>query len=479
MIYWVMIFTRRVIQRCIDEMRYISREELEALLAKLNEPSPARLPAMWEVAILHALASLGTFDYERAYATGKRPDITFRERQGLAFVADITCVSDSGLDDANPVEELQGAIERCKTRLGLKPGGMDLQVNGERTKSDRGSRTTLLIPPKGEIETFVRKRIEPQFRKQLAAGEQPAFEIDEPGLHFSVKIISDRYNYIGHPSYNRAESLTQNPLYNALRGKARKLRGIDGIKGVIACDGDCGSMAPPSFGRDNRFGERAIMDEFLRQNRSFTFVLAITVKQDQRGPFGPPPDPKLHFTLAVQPGHPNTNALDRLFRAMAARLPKPHNLPINAAMRAREPGYGWGKHGALHKSNNELKMSARLVMEVLAGKRTIEQLHELQRWRSKDAPQDNHTLYNPFERWLDDGQLPIELNIEADPEGTDDMIVFKVGEPDAAISPFRLPSSSEEMPPMSASGRYVERSRLFVHTACRTLFDKVTKQLSR
>jgi hypothetical protein len=51
-----MIFARRTLQRRLDELRVSLDEDTVAkFAARLNCPGKARLAAMWEVAILHAL----------------------------------------------------------------------------------------------------------------------------------------------------------------------------------------------------------------------------------------------------------------------------------------------------------------------------------------------------------------------------------------------------------------------------------------
>lgn len=90
-------------------------------------------------------------------------------------------------------------------------------------------------------------------------------------------------------------------------------------------------------------------------------------------------------------------------------------------------------------TNRSLTMSSRLLMEVLAGKRSMAEVHKLQRWRFKSDPPNDRDTLNQFELWLDEGRLPTAITVEADPEGTDDWVTFEFGEPDAAISPFRIP----------------------------------------
>lgn len=206
----------------------------------------------------------------------------------------------------------------------------------------------------------------------------------------------------------------------------------------IVCDGDCDTLRPRGPISNNQYTERKILAEFLRQNSSIHFAVAISVKEDHSWLSG---DRKrqLIVTFEAQRGFMLGPPLGELFRAMAERLPTPSNTPVNAAMRAREPGYGWGKHGGSKMTNRSLTMSSRLLMEVLAGKRSMAEVHKLQRWRFKSDPPNDRDTLNQFELWLDEGRLPTAITVEADPEGTDDWVTFEFGEPDAAISPFRIP----------------------------------------
>ena len=102
---------------------------------------------------------------------------------------------------------------------------------------------------------------------------------------------------------------------------------------------------------------------------------------------------------------------------MVAEMPKPIEMPVNAALRAREPGYGWGHQGSHEISCNfqvpsmRIKVSARELMELLAGRRTTAQANDLHGWLD---PEDQKTLgriENPFELRLRAGQLPLAISV--------------------------------------------------------------------
>lgn len=435
-----MIFTRRYIQYCVNELgSHLSEKALATLVAKLNEPNEARLPAMWEVVILRALSSLGRVEYEKELSSGRTPDIAFSKRGAVSFTADITTISDSGLAEANPISRLSEEIEACKKRLGLPIGGLNLEVGSERTKTKKGLRTTLLLPPQKDIHRFVRDRIEPALRAKIKSGEPLSLAIDEPGVRVSLRITGSRYSSISHAAYDTAEALTRNPLYNALNSKKKQLRASSGISGIIVCDGASRSVSRSAQDR-HTFTPQQIASEFLRQNSSIDFVLVVGVDQKHSSwPYNVT-ETSMAYMLRTQPSLGATVDVDSLFRAMAEVIAQPKRSAKNASYRAREPGYGWGHHGGLEMSGSKVRLSNRLVMEVLSGRRSVQEMNELQGWRSLSDPPDNHTMFNPFERWLDDGRLPVHAEIELDFEHDDDWIQFEAGGRDAAVSDFVAPA---------------------------------------
>ncbi len=436
-----MIFARRALQCRLDAVRATLGEDFAARLAvRLNRTGKDRMAAMWELVVLHGLSRHGRLRIEDPLPSGRRPDVAFANDE-IEFIADVTSVSDTGLEDSNPYRELSALLEQTKTKLGLKTGGMDLQIGSARVTTRRGTRTVLRIPERKRLREFVRTRIEPLLREQIAQGSNVlnvAINDDTAELRVHIDPRKSPYNRGSYASYDVPTIKDQNPLYNALKAKADQLRGARGAVGVIVGDADSRALA----GRRNNWNEvdaRGIADEFLRQHRSIHFVLLLSVREEQRSVFQIEPRVrKPHALLAISRTSPPPDALEPLFGKMMGELPMPIDMPINAALRAREVGYGWGFHGGVEMSRSRIRISAREVMEVLAGRRTAKDMNDLHRWSSPgDTPAPN-TMPNPFERRLMEGRLPVAMSVV---EGTDDdpdhWIEIEFGDPDPAISPFR------------------------------------------
>lgn len=444
-----MIFSRRALQHRLDTLRSVIGEDATAALAvRMNRPGKDRMATLWEVAILSGLASLGTLKNELPLDSGRRPDIAFGGSD-VAFVADVTTVSDTGFDEQNPHDELGSLIEESKTRLGLKIGGVDLRVQSKNVRTARGTKVVLRLPDRKDLREFVRRQIEPQLRKQIEAGQETfELEIDDEtaGLHLKIDPKKSPFSSMGYASYDVPTIKDRNPLYNALHAKAKQLRGAQGLVGIIVGDGDSQALAKQHIGWD-AVSPSDIASEFLRQNTSIHFVFLITVREDGWGAGAARPIPKaLSGQLITGKNTDVPPQLLEIFRQMLVAMPKPVMTPVNGALRAREDGYGLGFHGGYTVSDGYLKISVRAMLELLAGRCSVDEFNASHQWttdatdakpRLATNPFAQFTM-NPFEKHLREGRLPSSIKlIHTDENESDDWIEIEFGPPDPAISPFR------------------------------------------
>jgi hypothetical protein len=82
-----------------------------------------------------------------------------------------------------------------------------------------------------------------------------------------------------------------------------------------------------------------------------------------------------------------------------------------------------------------VKMSARLLLELLAGTKTIQEF---------EAGYDFQRGQNPFHRMLAEGRLISNVTVEHRPKQDDDTVIIDFGEPDPAVSPFRTAKQRSE-----------------------------------
>ncbi len=87
----------------------------------MDRKNSSALGYEWELALLYALAQVGDVAYEVESELGtRRPDLTFASMQtGIRFVADVTTVSDAGLEEENPMQRFSISLSKLKKRHGL------------------------------------------------------------------------------------------------------------------------------------------------------------------------------------------------------------------------------------------------------------------------------------------------------------------------------------------------------------------------
>lgn len=442
------IFSRRAIQEKLDLLGgVLSAEQHANLVSRLNRLGRERLSAMWEVVFLQALSRVAPIRHEVALPNGRQPDFEFKFDHGgthLAIVGDIASVSDLGLDKQNLFRELTDEGSRLARKYRLDPNHFRYDVSGEQVGARPKLRMKLLLPT-GEAFTKIIKNIIEPFVRELALSPRMTAELnhEEPGVCFSVSYAQSQWaSGGGHPCYDLAMSLTENPIYRALRAKADQLRAAPegAIRIIILCDGDCAAMRKSIFaGAGNNYSARQIATNFLRKTSSVDLVLLATVEQRN------PHDPRLRdyvmsYDLAAAPLSARTSRVDddiihavqTLLEKSIKEIPKPMADACNAALRCEESGYGLGKHGGYEMSGKAVKISARLVQELLAGDVTPESFAEFHGWGQK--PGD---MPNPFKRFLKLGELISDINVFDCGDEDDNQLEFRFGTPDPAISPFR------------------------------------------
>ncbi|EJZ17296.1 hypothetical protein, partial [Rhizobium sp. Pop5] len=385
--------------------------------------------------VLAGLAKCGKLDHEAALPSGRRPDISFREGQ-LAIVADITCVSDAGLDEQNPFTELMRLISDAKSKLGLPSGGLRLQVHSKDVVSNRGRKRVLRLPPRKQLHEFVQREIIPRVREQISEGVSPItifIDTEDTGIEVIIDPAGSDFTSGGHAAYSAPTILDNNPLYKALKAKADQLRGADSITGVIVVDGDCQALSTERLGHDTVSREQ-IAQRFLQQYSSVDFVLIIAV-QEVLAPTWPARNAIKLMPGLVTRDRSLRSILKGVFEQMLSDLPMPTCSASTGVSQAQTSGYGLGHHGGFKMDSNKLRVSARELMEVLAGQRTFDEDAAL---GARDGGTPKSEISKKFARELSLGRLPSEISIIPSGEDEcDDWIEFRFDSPDPAISRFR------------------------------------------
>lgn len=452
------VFSRRELQRALWQLEHVlSTEQRNALANRLNRVGRDRLAAMWELIFLQALSSAVEIQHEVPLANDRRPDFSFiiniNDRQ-TNVIGDIACVSDAGLDENNPVGKFSDAISRLARKHGLNPAHFHGEFGARRHGSPAKRRVNLLLPTGKEFATLLTSVVEPYLEK-LAASKPTKDELKyvAEDVELTVKYDQSKSSFgFGYPTYDLPISLTENPVFKRLRAKSDQLRAApdNTIRLVILCDGDCASMRYSPF--PGTYSSRQIGTDFLRQNSSIDLVLLVSVEQSNKFNMCLA-GYRLKCDLVAAPissrsfraSQSAIASIQKVLETAINGIPRPVTDPANAAIRCNQPGYGLGKHGGYQMGIDYIRISRRLLHELLAGKVTGAEFARLHGWSERQ--EENRFLF-----MLQRGFLIESTKIIVSNDDDDDWVEFRFSPRDPAITPFTgMPPADDTQLPRGGS----------------------------
>ncbi|PYS45590.1 MAG: hypothetical protein DMF68_21825, partial [Acidobacteria bacterium] len=125
----------------------------------------------------------------------------------------------------------------------------------------------------------------------------------------------------------------------------------------------------------------------------------------------------------------NQAVLGALISRLQSLLPQPVQSPANALHRIKGKNPNAGLYRSILTMNRGVTMSARMLLEILSGERTIEDFEREYKMRREE---------NPFRQRLLEGRLINNINIEQSLVDDDDRATIQFGEIDPAVHLFRL-----------------------------------------
>ena len=281
----------------------------------------------------------------------------------------------------------------------------------------------------------------PRLREIKKTGlDEAEIPISEP-YRISITYRKDATaSWSDYPSYTIAYSLTKNPVYTSLKGKAKQLSrsGFEECKGIILCDGSCALLGSQLRGGGNYSGQE-IIEDFLRQNSSISFVVTLRVEQPHKGVFGNSQGRRLH--VKVFQSHPARFPLDdeiaQLLQQIPDFLPVPVNTALNAVYGIEAGEYGIGKthYGGFEISSTSIRISSRALLDLLAGTTDPSRFAE-DHWPKQIRTTEGTN--NPFAAALARGMTIEAVAVEHREDEDDDWITFDFSWPDVAMTPFQL-----------------------------------------
>jgi hypothetical protein len=435
-----------------ENASFLTKAQLEQHVSKLNREDFQSLDTEWEVAVLNAFSKLGKVVHEPTLEGPALLDLLFTHDDGSDFLADITSVSDEGFEEDSPYKAFYVELQERLKKAGLLYKGWMLDVGEHQVKY--GERRKLALPPRAEFAKEIFNAKFKVFLRQINEHPEQSrnYTVRTEKTAVSLTYDPQRTSFMSHLGvYNAAMTKNQNPVFNALRKKAKQLKKVsyEGFKGIILCDGGSGMVHSQPHGAFE-FNYNAIdaAKDFLRQNQSVDFVLIVSSVWINKGRYGPMPGERARKVQVEIVGNRSFgNVPARLidsFDALEQHFPEPINTASGAretirhdydpkALRPLAGGIGW--------RHNEISISASAVLALLAGQITQEELFKslgFKPWSDK-----SHAMRNLFEYVLSQNLRVVEIQVE-DTNYDDSRLTFKFDGPDPATSPYRNPKAEEE-----------------------------------
>lgn len=435
-----------------ENASFLTKEQLELHVSKLERDDFQSLDTEWEVAVLNAFGKLGNVAHEPTLEGPSRPDLLFTLDDGSGFLADITSVSDEGFEDESPFKAFYVELQERLKKAGLLYKGWSLGVGEHQV--GYGERRRLALPPR---EEFAKEIFNAKFKEFLSQVNEHPEESRTYSARTEKTAVSLTYNPQGTGImsnlgvYNSAMKKDQNPVFNALKSKAKQLKKVsyEGPKAIILCDGGSDMIhGQPHGAFEFNYNAVDAAKDFLRQNQSIDFVLLITSVWINKGRYGfaRPGDPvrKVEVSIIRNKNFDGLPAgLKESLEKLEGLFPEPVNTPSGARETIRrgfDPKALRPLAGVIGFSHNEIRISASALLALLAGRITQEELFkslDFSPW--SDRPGATHNL---FEYMLGESKRIVEVQVE-DTKYDDSTLVFKFDGPDPAISPYVNPKAGE------------------------------------
>ncbi len=384
----------------------------------------------------------GNLAYEKNHGGASNPDVTFSLRGNVD--CGICCRYRGGIGS-----RIRSAIS-CQTAFRADAGKTQdlghgrhykLQNRGRRHRQGAqkaASRTRTAVAEKTR-RLHRDAVVTPWLKKVKEAGLAESREVfhDIAPYALTLSYRRDAHTLGGsYLSFTPAYSKSNNTVFNALKRKADQLRdsGFDGCKGIILCDAGCSLLRQRQVGA-GAYSDKQVIDAFLKNHESISFVATLYVDVQQRWPSMGKIVRTLSGKLVRNPAakFPLKDQLAEILCAIPALLPVPVNDGTNSIHRIEDGQYGEGHSslGGYEMSGRHFKMSARVLLEVLSGKRTIAEFDAAYGFDQQQGSP------NPFARALKAGHLLDGIALDSKSNEDDDSVTFQFGPaPDPAISPF-------------------------------------------
>lgn len=459
-------FTRRRLQLMLDELgNLVEHHKLKDVRNRLeSKRTEQALPAEVELGVIWALSKLGDVEVEPEWFGTGRPDVyTEHLFDGQPCAVEITAMSDGRLSQEDDMQRLASRLVQTANVL-KKGSGKYLHFHFLEERGYTGAgyvRRRLVdsdfVPSRASIDRLA---------DWLArAGPREDLRIVQDSTHVEVSWHATPQSSLGNYSCTmpaESYSLVDNPLYETLRQKARQLYSeqFTGLRCVVVAD--AGSrLLRESSQRLRSIGTVSasdIIEYFLSRSDAAVDVVVVlnVVKRSARhgapwsqGNQGNPGNQIAELESTrwsarawIRPGlEVSTVGIDQMVSLLPrARFTGRQARSLQQQAAYRHDARGWYVPTTMHSSEHgmSIRISARALIELLAGRITLEQF---QHFTGLDK---TPTSPNIFAHRLDQGDVIRAVRLkDAGVDQDDDWLEFEL-ERDPAAAPLELKHPSPD-----------------------------------
>jgi hypothetical protein len=364
-----------MLQRVLNEnASFMTPKQNLDICKLLNKPHDNYLATEWEQVVLNAASKFGAVRYEPELGSSK-PDLLFASNDGsLEFLADVTAPSDQGFHDLNPADAFEEELWRRLKKSNLTLGGFDVHIDPHTKAVYRGmdERIRLKLPGRAKWDEEIFNSDFYAFLQDVRNRPDEPHQVDAVS---SITGIHIRYDPTKRPSYSGtylsftlATAKDRNPVYSALKTKGGQIKRAryNGMTGVFLCDGGCQMVS--THQSSSSFSVDDVIRYFFQQFGSVWFVTVFSVKES---------DGSIQAKLHLNPKKRGTDFshLKEVVQNIYRSLPRPEWSPYNARYRIKARDLSGRYFGNL-TTGGYVKMSAREILEILAGVKTVAQFEQ-------------------------------------------------------------------------------------------------------
>jgi hypothetical protein len=435
-----------------ENAEFMSVAALDHQVSRLNTKGFQTIDTEWEVAVLNAFSKLGRVEHEPNLHGSTRADLLFTHTDGSRLLADVVTVSDEGRETKTGVRAFEIELKERLEKEGLLFRGWSLSV-GTHPTTRFGELGEPALPHRSE---FAKEIFNANFKTFLLLvkqhpHEQRTYYVSTTKTAVALTYLpSYKYFTMQLPTNNPAVSKDKNPVFNALKMKARQLKktGHDGSKAIILCDGGSQMVHSKPHGPfEFNFNVADAAKDFLRQHKTIDLILVFASVSTSNSRYGLTKPPYRRIKATLIPGESFGRLPESIKQTLGAvedYFPEPENTADGARQTIRnkfdrkEPrplAGGW------EMSSNRIKISATSVLALLAGNVTQDQLFNSLGFK----PQSRKVgaIRNPFQFQLNQKTRVTKVEVEHVDEADETYLTFHFDGPDPALSDFINPKKAE------------------------------------